>query len=279
MKPPTQHFNGTTRPGSDHPRRPPTQVLALVLLTLILILAGCSASETAAPPDSSPNGPGGSHPAPPPPPVAASTNFPGGPVSSRIPDFPWPPPEASAMANLPTQFFAQAHYLRDVESKLSEALSSCEYAQTSYYAVPGGFGLVTRIEQINTDGTPKAPPNRWATATAPPAHFSLSEYMKALLTANAGRFRIIVFVLTKYPFTQTSATVTREEAMTWLPNGANRLPSSIGDEPCTPSHLCTALIYEFELPETKNQAVLNKPSSLSCQAHLAAAHLWNQLNH
>lgn len=215
------------------------------------------------------------------PPPVASTNGPSPPpITPEIPSFQWPPPQASAMQNLPREFFASAKFLRDVESKLSAALTSSGYATPSHYAVPGGFALVTQLEQINDNGTPKSPPNRWATITVRPTHFTLAEYLTALLRANPGRFRIIVFIVTTKPFKEDTTTViTREQAMQWLPGGVQRLPSSIGDEPFTSEHLCTALVYEFELPETKAKAELKQPSSLTCHDHLTAAELWQHLEH
>jgi hypothetical protein len=196
---------------------------------------------------------------------------------NEIPKFPWPPPEASAIANLPPQFFTNAHSLADIEAKLSAALASSDYIQTGYYAVPAGFALVTRIEQINNDGTPKPPPGRWAIKPVRSFNLSLGDYIKALFEATPGRFRVIVFVVTKFAFTQTSIAVTREEAMQWLSSGGNRLPHAIGDQPYTADHICTALIYEFEMPETRDKAILNKASPLTAKAHLTAAKLWKQL--
>lgn len=197
--------------------------------------------------------------------------------ASEIPNFPWPPPEASATANLPPDFFKNANVIGDVNKKLSSALLACEYADTSYYAVPGGFALVTRLEQINADGTPKLSPDRWSVIPAHLASFNLADYIKALFGANPGRFRIIVFIVTQHPFSQATAAVSREEAMAWLPNGLNKLPTSIAQEPYSAAYTCTALVYEFELPETKDKAFLNKPSPLAAQTHLSKARLWAKL--
>lgn len=199
------------------------------------------------------------------------------PPAEEIPRFPWPPPEASATMSLPPEFFSKAKVLGDVERKLSSALGSCDYAETSYYAVPDGFALVTRLEQINPDGMPKAPPDRWSVKTTPLRDFSLGEYIRALFGERPGKFRIIVFVVTPHPFSQANVTVSREEAIAWLPRGLNKLPMSIAEQPYSTSHTCTALIYEFALPETQAKATLSKPSGLSCKTHLSKAMVWSFL--
>ncbi|MBV8774528.1 MAG: TonB family protein [Deltaproteobacteria bacterium] len=73
-------------------------------------------------------------------------------------DFPWPPPKASARVVLPGRLFQESNQqlpLRAIDLKLSTALESAGYLERSYFAVPDGFALVTRLEQIDIDGTPK----------------------------------------------------------------------------------------------------------------------------
>ena len=206
----------------------------------------------------------------PPPTTTEQTGAVGEIPSSQIPAFPWPPPQASATAKLLPDFFTNAQTLGGVDKKLSGALGSCKYAQWSYYSVPGGFALITQMEQIEANGKPKKP--RWMTTPNSSVRFSLNDYLRALLSAPLGRFRIIAFIVTKYPFSQTNVPVTRNEAMAWLPNGTNILPPPIAGQPYTAGHTCSALIYEFEVSGT-NTAVLDMPSPISGKAHLTAAHL------
>ena len=149
----------------------------------------------------------------------------------EIPKFPWPPPRASATAEIPRRFFSSESgellRLRDVKRALQAALESCGYFEKSYYSVPSGFAMVTRLEQINHDGTSKKPPDRWAVEVQRLRKFSLKAYLKALFSANPGYYRIIVFAVTT-PFYQTEEIVSRKEAMEWLWSGLNELPDSIG---------------------------------------------------
>lgn len=188
-----------------------------------------------------------------------------------IPEFPWPPPQASASMILPPTLLVntilETTHIRAVDSILSNTLEECGYMEKSYYAVPDGFALVTRLEQIYPDGTPKEEPERWNIEVSPLRSFSLKEYLRALFTANPGYFRVVVFIITPHPFTQTEAIVSRDEAMDWLRAGANRLPDSITRRKYSKEYTITALIYEFEKPEFQEPA-LKIPGLLTGKDHL-----------
>ena len=202
-------------------------------------------------------------------------------AGALIPEFLWPPPTWSASAEIPAEFFGSQSgellRLRHVERRLHAALEACEYFEKSYYSVPGGFAMVTRLEQINRDGTSKEPPDRWAVEVQPLRKFSLKAYLVALFTANPGRYRIIVFIVTPHPFSQTDVKVSRDEAMAWLGSGLNRLPDEIGRLEYTEKHECTALIYEFEQANPDEPAELKDPSDLQGRTHLERAKLWEAL--
>jgi hypothetical protein len=165
-------------------------------------------------------------------------------------------------------------HLYDVERRINVALEACGYFQKTYYAVPGGFAIVTQLEQIFPDGTPKDIPDRWAPEVPPLRRFSLSEYLRALFKANVGQYRIIVFIITPYPFIQADVTVNPDEARDWLHGGLNILPRSIGNREYSENYICTALIYEFEQAEPGKEAVIRIPSRLTGKDHLEKARLW-----
>jgi hypothetical protein len=160
---------------------------------------------------------------------------------------------------------------------LSDALDDAGYNERSYYSVPDGFAIVSRLEQIEEDGTSKPLPNRWAVEIGPLQEFSLSRYLQVLFTADPGFFRVIVFVVTPHPFSQKNVKVPRDEAIKWLAEGLNQLPSDIGDLELSSQYSCTALIYEFEQPRSRKAAILKRPSHLTGLIHLQKAKLWNLL--
>jgi hypothetical protein len=163
-----------------------------------------------------------------------------------------------------------------VEGKIRQALDAQGYVERSYYAVPEGFAIVTRLEQFEADGTSKQPPARWAASVGPLRKFSLGEYLAALFEATPGYYRVIVFIVTPIPFAQADAKVSQEQAARWLNSGANVLPRPVADCPYTPEHICTALIYEFQQPDRKERAKF-VDSGLPAREHLIKAKIWDRL--
>jgi TRAP transporter TAXI family solute receptor len=193
------------------------------------------------------------------------------------PEFPWPPPQTSASNEIPHKFFNRTLnkqlYLSDIEQTLIKALDSAGYYERSYYAVPDGFALVTRLERINYDGTSKEGHQRWKTNIGPLRKFNLTEFLKRLFTAEKGFFRIVVFIVTPHPFAQSNAKIRRKDAIEWLSSGLNILPDPIGDVKYSDNYNCHALIYEFEKVRHR-QAKIIVPGNLDGRTHLVKAKLW-----
>lgn len=198
-------------------------------------------------------------------------------VEPEVPEFPWPPPRASASVVVPASFIRSSGIadptLGAVAELLGAALDTGGYFDRSYFAAPGGFAMVTRLERIDADGTPSQP-GRWSVEAQPLESFSLGAYLRALFTAPAGYYRIIVFVVSSQAFTQSAQGVSREEALDWLHEGLNRLPDSIAGVPYTGRHAVTALIYQFEQPG-RQEALLVLQGGPSGREHLQRAQLWD----
>lgn len=158
-------------------------------------------------------------------------------------------------------------YLGDVDTRISNALTAAGYVEKSYFFVPGGFALVTRLEQINDDGIPKALPDRWSVNVPPLKKFDLTSYLKALFTSNKGYFRIIVFIITPYPIMQADKGIALDGALEWLGKGANKLQPAISERKFTKDDTVSAFIYEFEKPKSA-EAVHLLPGRLTCHLHL-----------
>jgi hypothetical protein len=187
-----------------------------------------------------------------------------------VPEFPWPPPKASASATISRELLlANQEYpkLGDAVAALDLAFQKAGYGERSYYSVPGGFAMASRIEQMNQDGTAKGLADRWSLEVPPMRKFSFSAYMTALFRARPGYYRVIVFVVTSHPFSQSSATTTSEEAGLWVSSGLNALPENIASRDYTSAHRCTALIYEFKRMGTQHAEFVD-PSKITGQIHL-----------
>jgi hypothetical protein len=227
-------------------------------------------------------------------------------AESPLPKFPWPPAAPSASVVIPNEVLLRiwtsdamppasegvsapasigrysSAMLRSewasggarwmhVDAALSDALARAGYSESSYFAVPKGFVLVTRLEHINPDGTPLAGLGRWQSDTSPMTNFSLSQYVRALFEAPAGLYRIIAFVVSAEPFVPTSTALTESEATAWLTQGENVLPVAIGEHSYTPDFVCTALVYEFAKHDVQSDATVRRPGSISGAVHLQAS--------
>jgi hypothetical protein len=197
-----------------------------------------------------------------------------------IPLFPWPPPKPSAFAKIrPELLRKEGSQIKvgDVADHLENAFNQAGYGETTWYAVPGGFALASRLEQFNPDGTPKEEPERWSANIKPPAIFGLKDVMRTLFTAQQGRYRIIVFIVTNQAFSAADKTISAEEAGEWVRKGAFNLPEAIREVNYTPEHFCEALIYEFDQPSRDNPADFKAPSELQGETHLRKAKIWSAL--
>ena len=197
--------------------------------------------------------------------------FPGS-NSNNIPKFPWPPPQASASMTLSNELFGEngsIPLLGDIDNKLLEALEFSGYFEKSYFAIPDGFVIVTRLEQTYADGTPKEIPERWSVepATLSLKNFSLREYISKIFLAPKGYYRIIAFLVTPNPFTYSDATISREEANDWIVSGLNRLPDQISKKQFSAKYRVTVLVYEF-VSDADEQDALKVPGRLSGKTHL-----------
>jgi hypothetical protein len=201
----------------------------------------------------------------PPPPVLGSRG--------TMPQFPWPPPRASAEFQLPRKWLPGGPGLRlsNVADALTEALSSAGFPRWSHLAVPGGFALVCQMEQIRADGVPSPAPARWSTRLPPAARLNVLEFIKALANAQPGHYRVIVFVTSDQPWQRSAASPTGRQAELWLSEGMSDLPPEVGRQDYGEAHRTTALIYEFVKASQNDVAVLVETSSMSARQHLDRA--------
>ena len=193
-----------------------------------------------------------------------------------LPEFPWPPPAASASYVLPDKLFESYPTLGDVSQAILAALEQNGYVERSFFrTAPGGVALVTRLERINDDGSPSAENERWtAAAQRLESTRSLLDLLHGLFFVDPGHYRVIVFVLQDLPFSQSAETITAQQAHAWLASGANVLSPDIAALPFAGGHV-TVLIYEFASDGSKVQVVT---SQLTGKQHLEKAGLLTVLD-
>ena len=197
-----------------------------------------------------------------------------GQIDPSFPQFPFPPPEWSESRDL-SSFFIGSKTLGEIEGKLVKALDANGYFSRSYFQVPNGFTLATRLEQIQPDGTSMPDKNRWSVKPVREEAFSVANYLKSLLVSQPGFFRVFVFVVTdKSIYKNPKYRVSREEAINWLSEGGRCLPGPLVRQKVSSGVTkVTALVYEFEVSESNGQAKLHHPAMLTGEAHLRKAKL------
>ncbi|MGP0091937.1 MAG: tetratricopeptide repeat protein [Xanthobacteraceae bacterium] len=198
--------------------------------------------------------------------------------AAEIPDLPWPPPKASAWDVIPNEMILGSNptqpNLAAISDRLALALDAGAYYQRSFFKVPDGFAMVTQVERIRSDGTPETH-GRWFSSQGPTT-FSLQGYLRRLLYADPGHYRLVVFVITDKPFSTSNEALTRQEATDLVGRGVNVVPATAWTQLYSAQHRCTALIYEFKkISATEPELLI--PSPMPGRDHLMKARVWAAL--
>jgi hypothetical protein len=200
--------------------------------------------------------------------------------ANEFPKFPWPPPQASSREVIPNDLLVAGQgqsILTDIQSSIVTALRRIGHTEFSYFDVPGGYALVTRLEKINLDGSPMSGLERWEVKVGPLHEWSLHALLRALFSANSGYYRIIVFVVTPQPFTFSNDNISEVTASHLVGEGSQKLPESIATRPLTPDYTCTALIYEFEQPTARSEPQFIESGRIPAHVHLEASGFFKAL--
>ena len=222
-----------------------------IVFLLLILLTGCAGSDVATNTNTN----------------TTSTNVNAGP-SEQLPEFPWPP-NASAFTSIPSEILVKQSpaKLGDVDDRLRAALLQAGYENPGYYGIPGGFVVVTPLEQFDVKtGAPLDGVARWSTSPAPPALFT-AEYFRALIKGTSGHFRVLAFAVTDKPFTRSGKEVAASQAAKLSAKGSNSLPSDMRQQEYTENFQCSAFVYEF-LQSNSGQAKFVVNSGLLASQHL-----------
>ena len=166
--------------------------------------------------------------------------------------------------------------LGSVANLLEQAFDSAGYAERSYFWIPGGFALASRIETIRADAAPAEGAERWAVEMDRPAQ-GFVDFIRALFDARPGLYRVIVFAATDAPASAGERAPTSTEARSWMYRGLMQLPADIGRLPYGADHHTMALVYEFEQPPDRSGARVRQPSGSPGRVHLEKSGLLSAL--
>jgi hypothetical protein len=161
--------------------------------------------------------------------------------------------------------------------RIKDAMQRAAIDQWSVYPVKDqgknhGFVVVSRPEHISDNGRPEA--DRFCLEDCKLETISLGTVLRALFSANPGRYRVIALVVTDLPIQPGGAPPTPEAMELLVTHGPSTLAPEVMTESVTPAMICEALIYEFfrTNPGAAPQPV--DPSSLTAIQHLTGAGLW-----
>jgi hypothetical protein len=165
----------------------------------------------------------------------------------------------------------------DVDAIIRFALERSGYDEYAYYSVPGGFALVTRMEQIRKDGSSMPPPQRWIVNQKPINPFSdFSHYLSSLDRLNPGYYRVIVFIVSSDSVVTGHAEPKSRDMVKRFEDGVTSLPNNVLDRIYAPGDQCIAVIYEFR--KSEKGAVPDRPSMFGGgKLHLEKAGIWRCL--
>ena len=191
-------------------------------------------------------------------------------AGAGLPEFKIPAPKASTQMVLPRSILPPGEpTLEQVNDALNARLGAAGYNEVGYYRVTNGFALATRMERIDADGRPFAGAKRWQLNAPGLLSFShglsLASLRDALVNADPGSYRMMVFVVTNRPVTSTGTAMKSDVAKELVVEGATDLPEGFTQAPFTNQYRVTALIYEF------NRGAVGKPAEFSRPSAVPAA--------
>ena len=189
------------------------------------------------------------------------------------PQFPWPPPRASASYEIPWETFKPSRAsLEKVALQIQTALETNGYYERRWFAVKDGFVVMTHMEQFKKNGKSLSGRERWSKQV----HVS---FWDGIWGEEKGYFRWIVFIVTTKVLKETHAKFGIAELNGLFAQGAQSgFPRHIERIPFEKSHNCIALIYEFEKYTEGTEMLFNTESELAGKTHLEKAGILKALN-
>jgi hypothetical protein len=189
----------------------------------------------------------------------------------------------SASCRLPDSFLTfsngLATYYGDIDSFIRYALLNNGYREYAYYAIPGGFALVTRMERIDDNGQSMPLKQRWAPNQTPIHPFTnFSAYFAMLAKAKPGKYRVIIFMVSSEELILGRTTPNCIGMKKSFADGISSLPADMSNRPYTFGDHGDALIYLFNKSDDMTISVIpGAPEEGKRQ--LQKAGIWRYLAH
>jgi hypothetical protein len=205
-----------------------------------------------------------------------------------LPKFSWPP-------WLPTDEyginFGARKSMGEVADYLSNALDRVGYSDHyAFSTVPGsggvpvgGFAIVTDPEQILQDGRSVPAIGRWQDRLPRAGEVDFISFIRGLINAPEGRYRVIVFLVTDAPRSRSYNTLVGDLPLRELTRcGATKMTDltaemrMLRERPVNNKTDIRALVYEFK-KQAEGQPIRFLKPGLSAQQHLEQAGIMTAL--
>lgn len=180
----------------------------------------------------------------------------------KMPRFPWPAPKPVKQQVIPVARVGGPNAtLEQVRATLERQISAASsgYEIGLFAGPPGGFVMLTRMERIQSDGSPFPGSHRFTTKGNPKAGFW--DMLTSLMGEKPGYFRVIAFVVADELSIDPAAPVSSVPSVS---SGAAELPRAIARQKLGNKHVY-ALVYAFERPNGRAQRpwIEGAPSALT----------------
>lgn len=196
----------------------------------------------------------------------------------HIRPFPWPPPRCAERYTILKDFKSRFATLSAVDQWICSALDNQGYGSRSYYSLPNGFALVTRMEQFNKEnGQCLSEAKRWVDYPLDDKDGGIIDYLSSIILPRKGFFRVFVFAVTDQPTGFSDKQVDRAEVQEWLEKGVSILPDKEKNTAVTNQHFVDVLVYEFETQDSNRKSKRRCPCGMLCTAHLERSGLKKHL--
>jgi hypothetical protein len=190
------------------------------------------------------------------------------------------PPKATATVELSIISSGERLTLAQLSDRISKALNDAGYERRSYFWLDKehapGFAVITHIEQIHADGTPVTT-GRWSFDLPSYERFSIASFLKAMIKADPGNYRMIALVVSRMPFEEKKESITQDQVALLNEGPKFLVKTKDSDVIVTEDYHCIAYIYEFERKTRNDDPVFKESSDVSASDHLKSTPLWVDL--
>ena len=196
--------------------------------------------------------------------------------------FPWPPPQSTTQLTINREILKKNRdyiTLEQVNDTLVTVLNNSYYNEMSYYPIPSGFALVTKMEQFNCEnGTLMDSDKRWIVKFKPLdlSEIWSKEYLKNLFSSAKGCFRTIVFVVTDKLF-QSGMEEGFKNFIELEKKGFNGLDPNLKTKDFVDDYFCEVLIYQFERKGNSEAKFVSRDEGFPVISHLKGAEMFDLL--